>query len=105
MRAEVWVTAPSSAGTQLIVEAIMKVDMIIRNIYLGRTGKQCKGKRTEQGIRNESVPCALPHFTSIITLFTWVFTLHKSVRPQRWELDLTHFSASSQLTDDQGIAT
>lgn len=56
-----------SVGAPLIAE-IMKVDAIIGKICLGRAGKLSKSQRTEQGTRNESVPYALPHCISIITL-------------------------------------
>lgn len=46
----------------------MKADMIIREIYLGRTGKQSRGKRTEQRIRMNLCLVCYHVFTSIITL-------------------------------------
>lgn len=46
----------------------MKADMIIREIYLGRTGKQSRGKRTEQRIRMNLCLVCYHIFTSIRTL-------------------------------------
>lgn len=49
VRVEFWAMGLSFVGAQLIAKA-MKVDAIIREICLGRAGKQSKGKRTEQGL-------------------------------------------------------
>lgn len=49
VRVEFWVMGFSFVGVQLIVK-VMKVDVIIREICLGRVGKQSKGKRIEQGL-------------------------------------------------------
>lgn len=66
-----------SVGTPMRAEA-MKVDAVIGESCLGTAGKPTMSKKTEQGIRNESVPYDLPHCISIITL------VHLSVHP--WQV-------------------
>lgn len=66
MGVEFWARGLDSVRALLIAEA-MTVDAVIKTICLGRA-EETKSKRTEKRVRNGSVPSALPHCISIITL-------------------------------------